>query len=203
MLLLLVTACKEENNPLKKIKEAATKAKDVKQDLGNINEIVKGAEDVQDNIEKLAKLTPISKETIKEWMPTELGDLKRTKYGIGKQMGFAQISNLNLEFKEEDTNKTVSLNIVDGAGKGAAYISIFLMMKNADIDSEDERGYERTETFDEQKVLVKYSNPKYNNRSQINYLIKDRIVVEAKGWPMEPEELWSYLKKLEIEELID
>ncbi len=203
MLLLTVVACKEENNPLNKLKEVTDKAKEVKQGLGNINEMVKEAEDLQENVEKLAELTPVSKEIIKAWMPTELDNLKRTKYGIGKQMGFAQVSNLSLEFKEDDTYKKVDVSITDGAGNGASFISVFIMVQNADIDSEDQTGYERTETFDGQKILVKYSNPEYNNRSQFNYLINNRLLVEAKGWQMEPEELWVYLKKLEIEKLIE
>jgi len=202
MLLLVVIACKKENNPLSKIKEATKKVKEAKQSLSNVNEIIKGAEDVQKNIKKLSKITPITKDQIKDWMPKELGDLKRTKYEIGKQMGFANISNVNLEFKgTDDNNKTVKVKVVDGAGNGASFISMFLLVKNADVDSEDQTGYERTETFNGQKILVKYSNPKYGNKSKFNYLIDDRFLIEATGWKMEPKELWSYLKKLKLEKL--
>lgn len=202
ILLLVVTACKKDS-PLSKFKEAASKVKEAKQNIGNINEMVKGAEDMGKNIEKLAEFTPLTKEQIKTWMPEELGDLKRTKYEIGKQMGFAKISNVNLEFKAADNNKGVKVSVIDGAGNGASFISIFLMVKNTDVDSEDQTGYERTQTFDDQRTLVKYSNPKYGNKSTIKYLVNDRLLVEATGWDMEPEELWSYIKKLQIEKLIE
>ncbi len=201
LLLFTVVACKEENNPFNKLKEATDKVKEAKQEFGNINEIVKGAEDLQENVEKLAKMTPMTKEAMKSWMPESIGSLERTKYDIGKQMGIANISTLSMEFKGEDS-KRIRLNITDGAGNGASVISMFIMMKNADVDSESETGYERTETFGNQKVLIKYSNPKYNNSSKFSYLVNDRLFVEATGFAMEPEELWEYLEKLEIEELL-
>lgn len=201
MLLLIIIACKKENNPLNKIKEATKKIKETKQNLNNVNEIIKGAEDVSKNIEKLSKLTPITKDQIKTWMPEELGDLKRTKYEIGKQMGFTKISNVNLEFKAPDNKKGVKVSIIDGAGNGASFISMFLLVKNADIDSEDQTGYERTQKFDGQHTLVKYSNPKYGNKSTLKYLIDDRFLVETTGWDMKPDELWNYIKKLKLKKL--
>jgi hypothetical protein len=201
MLLLIVVACKKENNPITKFKNATKKVKKAKQSLNNVTELIKGAEGVQKNIQKLSEITPISKDQIKSWMPEELGDLKRTKYEIGKQMGFANISNVNLEFKDADNNKIVNVKVIDGAGNGATFISMFLLVKNADVDSEDQTGYERTEVFGKQKVLVKYSNPKYSHSSKLNYLINDRFLVEATGWSMEPDELWNYLKKLDIDNL--
>ena len=201
ILLLAVVACKKENNPINKFKETIDNVKEAKQNLNNVSEIVKGVEDVQKNVEKLSKLTPVSKEQIKAWMPKELGDLKRTKYEIGKQLGYVKISNVNLEFNTEDKNKLFRVKVIDGAGAGASFISVFVLMQNADVDSEDQTGYERTETFDNQKVLVKYSNSKYNNKSKLNYLINNRFLIEATGWKMKPDEVWNYLKKLEIENI--
>ena len=202
VLLLVVVACKKENNPLTKIKEATDKVKEVKTGIDNLDKIVNAAEDMQKEIEKLSKTTPISKETIKAWMPEKLGDLKRTKYEIGKQMGFAKISNVHLDFKSEDKKKGINVKITDGAGNGASVISMNNLMLQVDVDSESETGYERTETFDGQKIMVKYSNPKYGNKSLFKYIINNRIYVEARGWSMEPDELWEYLKQLEIENII-
>jgi len=116
-------------------------------------------------------------------------------------MGFANISNVNLEFKTPDNKKLTRIKIIDGAGNGVSMISMFLLMKNADVDSEDQTGYERTETFDNQKVLVKYSNSKYSNSSKFSYLINDRFLIEATGWSMKPNELWNYLKQLQLDKL--
>lgn len=203
MLLFIVIACKKENNPLSKIKEATDKVKEVKQGFGNIEKIANSAEEMQQNIENLSETTPITKETIKTWMPEKLNDLNRTKYEIGNQMGFAKISNVNLEFKTDDKAKGIKVNIIDGAGNGASVISMNNLMLQVDVDSESESGYKRTEIFDNQKIMVDYSNPKYANRSLFKYIINDRVYVEARGWKMTPDELWNYLKQLEIEKLIN
>ncbi len=203
MVLLFVVACEEENNPLSKIKEATNQVKEAKQGLDNLDNIIDGAEDMQKNVEELSKITPVSNETIKAWLPDKIGDLKRTKYEIGQQMGFTKISNVHLTFKAEDTKKGVVIKIIDGAGNGASVISMNNLMLQVDVDSESETGYKRTETFDGQKVMVEYSNPKYSNRASFKYIINNRIYAEATGWQMEPDELWEYLKALKIETLME
>ena len=202
MVLLTVVACENESNPLSKIKDATNKVKEAKQNIDNLDKIVDSAEDMQKNIQKLSEATPVSKETIKAWMPEELGDLKRSKYEIGKQMGFAKISNVHLVFKSEDKVKGVDVKVTDGAGNGASVISMNNLLLQVDVDSESETGYKRTEVFNGQKVMVDYSNPKYANRSLFKYIINNRLYVEARGWQMKPDELWKHLKTLKIETLI-
>lgn len=189
LLLLIIVACKKENNPIKKGFENAQQTIDI-------------AKNFNENTKRLSNLTPISKDDIKSWIPGNLADLKRTKYEIGKQMGFAKISNVHLEYNTEDKSKGISLKIVDGAKNGASVISMFNLTSQQDIDGESESGYKKTITFDDVKVLVDYSNPKYANRSLFKYLIDERLYVEARGWQMKPDELWNYLKKLEIQKLI-
>jgi len=203
LLLSVLIACKNEKNPIDKLKESIDKVKETKQDIYNIKEIVTGVEEVQKNITELSELTPVSNATFKSWMPEYLDGLKRVKYEIGKQMGFAKIGNIHIEFKDEDNKtKSLQLQIVDGAGSGASIVSMYNLMQNTDLDSEDQTGYERTQTFDGKKVKIKYSKPEYSNRSELKYLIQERLYVEATGTNMKPKEVWSYLKKLKIEKLI-
>lgn len=171
LLLLVSTACKKGDNALSKFKEATDKVKRAKQNLNNLDNIIDGAEDMQQNIKKISETTPLSKETIKAWIPEKLGDLKRTKYEIGKQMGFAKISNVHLIFKNEEKTKSIDVKVTDGAGNGASVISMNNLMLQVDVDSESEAGYKKTETFGSQKVMVEYSNPKYANRSLFKYII--------------------------------
>ena len=199
MLSLIVIACKKENNPLNKIKEATGKVKEAKQGFDNVNEILKGAEDLEKNIEKLSELTPITKEQIKTWMPEEINDLKRTEYNIGGVMG---ISTFKLTFKG-DADKMIKITISDGAGKGSAMIGMFSMMQNMEIDKENESGYERTQTFDGQPTLIKYQSSENYEKSTLQCLFNERFGIEATAWKMTPDELWSYIKKLEINKLIN
>tara|TARA_R110000868_G_scaffold205702_1_gene454267 strand:- start:2371 stop:2994 length:624 start_codon:yes stop_codon:yes gene_type:complete len=198
MLLFLVFACKEENNPLNKIKEVTGKVKEAKQGIDNLDNIIDGAEDMQKNIEKLSELTPVTKDEIKAWMPEELGDLKRTEYNIGSQMG---ISVFKLSFKG-DNEKKINVTISDGAGNGSALVAMFSMFQNIDIDTESESGYERTQTFDGQRALVKYQSLKNYEKTTLQCLINGRFGIEANAWNIEPEELWKYIKQLEIDKLI-
>lgn len=199
MVLLLVLACKEENNPLNKIKEAAENVKEVKQGFGNLNELVKGAEDLEENIKELAEITPTTKEQIKAWMPEEVAGFKRTAFNISSQMG---ISTFKLTFKGDD-NKKIDISISDGAGKGAAIVSMFIMMQNIEIDKEDESGYERTQTFDGQRTLIKYQSSENYEKATLQCLVNNRFGIESNAWKMTPEELWGFITKLEIEELVN
>ena len=198
MLLLMIVACKKENNPINKFKQATEKVKEAKQGLENVNKIVKGAEDAQKNIKKLSELTPISKEQIKAWMPENVGDLKRSSFQISKEMGMK----FKLVFKG-DEGKKINLNIIDGAGNGAPMMSMFSMMQHIDIDKENDTGYERTQKMGNQKVYVKHEKSANYEKSKLQCILNGRFGIEANAWKMTPEELWQYIQKLEIEKLID
>ena len=197
IVLFMVIACKEESNPLNKIKEAADSVKEVKQGFENINEVVKGYEDVEENIKKLTEITPITKEEIKDWMPKEVGDLKRTEFNIANQMG---ISTFKLTFKGEG-KKRINITISDGAGNGSAIVSMYMMFQNIDVDKENEFGYERTQIFDGQRTLIKYRASQNQEKATLQCLLNQRFGIEANAWEMTPEELWSFIKKMNINTL--
>ncbi len=197
MLLLMIVACKKENNPINKFKQAAEKVKEAKHGLENVNEVIKGVENLEKNIEKLSELTPVTKEQIKAWMPEKIDDLKRTEYNIGGVMG---ISTFKLTFKGEG-NKKINITISDGAGKGSAIIAMYSMMQNIEIDKENESGYERTQKFDGQPTLIKYQSSENYEKATLQCLFNGRFGIEANAWKMTPEELWKYIKKLDIAKL--
>jgi hypothetical protein len=199
VLLLVVVACKEENNPLTKIKGAVDNAKEIKQGIDNVSEVTKNLEGIQANIEKLSALTPVTKAEVKTWMPEDINDLKRTEYTIGGQMG---MSSFKFTFKGED-GKMIKITISDGAGKGSALVSMFSMLQNIEIDKENESGYERTQTLDGQPMLVKYQSSENYEKSTLQCLFNNRFGIEANAWKMTPDELWSYIKKLQIDKLIE
>lgn len=198
ILLLLCTACKEENNPLNKVNEATNKIKEAKQGFGSVNELIKGAEDLENNIKKLSEITPVTKAQIKAWMPEQLNDLKRSSFQISKELGMT----CKLVFKGED-NKNININIVDGAGTGAPMMAMFSMMQNMDIDKESDTGYERTQKFGDQNVYVKYQKSGNYEKSKLQCTLNGRFGIEANARGMTPEKLWEYIQKLEIEKLIN
>ncbi len=191
LLLLICTACKKENNPLTKIKE-------VNKNIGNIQEAAKTLSEAQENSKDLAKLEPVTKEQIKSWMPEKLGDLKRSSFQISKEFGMT----CKLVFKGED-NKSININIIDGAGTGAPMMTMFSMMQNMDIDKESDTGYERTQKFGSQKVYIKYQKSGNYEKSKLQCTLNGRFGIEANAREMTPEELWEYIQKLKINKLIN
>jgi len=188
LLLLISTACKKENNVLNK----------AKQGLGNVNELIKGAENLQDNIKKLSETIAVTKAELKAWMPEQLDDLKRSSFQISKDMGTI----CKLVFKD-DNKKSININIVDGAGNGAPMISMYTMMQNMDMDKENDTGYERTQKMGDQKVYVKYQKSGNYESSKLQCTINGRFGIEANAKKMTPDELWKYIEKLEIQKLIN
>jgi len=197
VLLLVVIACKKENNPIEKFKEAVDNVKEVKQGFEGVQKVLEGSEDVKENIERLSKLEPVTSSQIKKWLPKKLGNFKQTKFKIESQMG---VSLVNLTF-ENNEKKEIDIRIVDGADVGSAAISMFLMAQNANIESEDNTGYMRTENFDNHKVMVTYKNPEHNEMSEIKSVLANRFLLEAKASEMKPKKLWEYVQQLKIEKL--
>ena len=204
-LVLALTSCGIEESTLDKISNAANQVKGLKENVKNASSIVSSAKEMQENIKRLKETIPISKDAMKQWMPEALEDLKRSKFSIGKHMGIANVASIDLEFKSTDaeSGKFLRLKVVDCAGEAAAIMAMQLMITNVDIDSEDEQGYERTEVFDNQKILVKHKTSEYGLRTNFNYQINDRLLVEAKGTNMGADELWFLVKVLNIQDLLN
>jgi len=131
-------------------------------------------------------------------MPEEIAGHKRTAYNIGNQLG---ISTFSLKFKGDD-GQVIDVNISYRAGKGAAIISMFMMIENIEIDKENESGFERSQTFDGQRTLSKYKSSEKYEKATLQYLLNQRFGIEATGQKMNPDELWNFLKKLDIEQLV-
>ncbi len=197
MLFLMVMACKKENNPINKFKEAVDNAKEVKQGFEGIQGVLKGSEDVKENIERLSKLKPVTSSQIKNWLPKTIGNFKRTAFKIEKQIG---VSMVKLTFENNDKEE-INITIIDGADVGSAAVSMYLMAQNANIESEDDKGYMRVEKFGNYKVMVTYKNSDHDESSEIKTVITNRFLVDAKTSGMKPEKLWEHVKQLQIEKL--
>ncbi len=151
---------------------------------------------------QLFKLKPITKQQYESWLPKKLGNLKRTGYEIGKTLErMPTLNNVNLLF--EKGSKTIDLTIVDPAGnKDAA--SVYTLMKDmSDSEWKDktESGYRSSTKMDGTPVLVEYNEGE--KKSILSYNAKDRFLIKAEGVNMSPEELWEYLKKLGVENLVE
>ncbi len=69
----------------------------------------------------------------------------------------------------------IKITISDGAGNGAAIVSMFMMMQNMEVES----GYELTQTFDDQRALIKYQSAKNYEKATSQCLVNQRFGIEA------------------------
>jgi hypothetical protein len=151
-------------------------------------------------IDNLNKLVPLSVQQYREWMPNKLLNLKLTRYQIGKSFGFSKISSIFLVFNNE--RKKIEIQIIDGADLGASKIALQQAVIKMNIESQSESGYERIEIFEGQKVLVNYSKPEFKNKSNLKYIVKNRLLIEVTSFNMTPVETWKYLKELKAGKLL-
>ncbi len=203
---LSIAACSEDSSTLSKLEKTMEGLEELGEQTKIVDDLLDGVNTYKEDVINLSSLTPAEKPAIKEWMPKDLGDLERTEYKIGSEMGMFKVNDIQLKFSAKDDSnreKKISLKIIDGAGKGATFLSAFKFDLTQDVDSESKSGYERFEEFDGQRVKVQYLNAEHGNRSTLKYLIEDRVYVESTGWGIAPDELWEYLEEMDIEDLME
>ena len=148
----------------------------------------------------LAKV-PITKEDYDKWAPNSLGNLNRTNYEVGKELErMPNTNNINLLF--ENGTKKIDLTIVDCVGNKNAASMFTLMQDMASRDWKDkkETGYQSASTMDNIRVLTDYN--KSDSKTLLTYNAKHRFSIIAEASDIEPEELWAYLKDLDLETLV-
>ena len=151
--------------------------------------------------QKLNNLKPITKQQYENWLPKKLGNLKRTGYEIGKTIDrMPTLNNVNVLF--EKGSKKIDLTIVDCVdSKEAAYAYTIIMdMASRDWKDKTETGYRSAADMGDKRVLTEYNEKE--TKTTLNYNANERFVIKAEATIMKPDELWEYLKQLEIEKLI-
>lgn len=130
-----------------------------------------------------------------------MGNLNRTNYEVGKELErMPNTNNINLLF--ENGTKKIDLTIVDCVGNKNAASMFTLMQDMASRDWKDkkETGYQSASTMDNIRVLTDYN--KSDSKTLLTYNAKHRFSIIAEASDIEPEELWAYLKDLDLETLV-
>lgn len=139
------------------------------------------------------KLTPISKEQFKKWAPNKLGNLVVTTKEHGNPpKGQKNKNNLHLTFVNETQNKEIDLYVIDCAKNpdDMEMVNFAYAMENEGKDEKDIKPY-----------VAQYSERE--KATQLLYKVGDRILVNASGKNINSEELWNYIKKLNVEKLLE
>ncbi len=151
---------------------------------------------------QLPKQTPITKEQYKNWMPEKLGNSKRTVYEIGKKMErISSTDNINLVF--EKGAKKIDITVLDCAGskESAQAYTMILGMGSQEWKDDTDTGYQSVTKMDSVPVILEYNEKE--KATTLSFNSNGRFSIHAQGSEMNPDELWDYLKLLNLDKLIE
>lgn len=198
--LLMLISCGNDN-PISKtigsIKETTNEIKKVNESVGGITNLKKNASSMSENIERLSKLEPLSNDDIKNWLPNEISNLKRSAFKTG-DLAMMKISSASATYNNDDKSKELNISIIDGAGELAASSVVGMTMGIVqDFEEQDDRGYRKTTERDGQRIIEEFRN----GNSNIKMFAENRFMFEAKGRNIDPDELWQLIKAFNIQKL--
>ncbi len=184
-------SCKD--NPVSK------KIKETKEAVSNTTNAVEEMTKMQDDIQELQEITPLTNEELKSWLPDEVNGMKRISYKAG-QAGMMGIASIEAAYANEDKSKKFTITIIDGAGQvGAAATAGMRMVMSQDFEEESETGSRRTVTKNGVKAIEEYRSG--NNNSTIQLMEGNRFYLEAKGNNMDLDETWDAIDEIDLDKL--
>lgn len=184
-------SCKD--NPVSK------KIKETKEAVSNTTNAVEEMTKMQDDIQELQEITPLTNEELKSWLPDEVNGMKRISYKAG-QAGMMGIASIEAAYANEDKSKKFTITIIDGAGQvGAAATAGMRMVMSQDFEEESETGSRRTVTKNGTKAIEEYRSG--NNNSTIQLMEGNRFYLEAKGNNMDLDETWDAIDEIDLDKL--
>lgn len=179
--------------------EVKEKVKKAKEGISTTKGVIEKAQNVQEEVERLKEMTPLTNAELKEWLPKSLGNMKRTGFSVGKT-GYVNVASITGDFKTEDKDKSFSVQIMDGAGPmGSVMASGMGLAGKLDIEEEDENKHMQPVTVDGVRAQQTYF--KRQRRTSLQFVYGERFVVIISGTNMEPEETWKHIKALDLDGL--
>ncbi|MDG4944955.1 hypothetical protein NMK71_00870 [Weeksellaceae bacterium KMM 9713] len=194
--LMLVITYSCESETMDKIKDVKSKVNTASTMVGNVSNMEKNAKNIESRMESLKELTPITSDEFKDWMPDDLGDLKRNSYKFNTVMGSTG------ELSYENEERSLDVSIMDGAGEtGSAVYASQGMLGALYGNFESESDTKKEEIVDRNGVKSVETYYKDKNDSSIRITVDDRFVVNASGKNMTTDELYSYIERLKVSDL--
>ncbi len=154
----------------------------------------KASEDEILLIKKLFHTIPITKEVFTSWAPKKLVDLPLTAIEYGKPpKNETNKNNIHLVFSNEHQKRDIELYVIDCAKNAED-----LLMTNNVYAMEAEYGENKDKR--PKPYVAQYNEEE--STTKLLYKVNNRIVVNATGFNIKPEELWKYIQQLKVEQLI-
>lgn len=140
----------------------------------NLNAMAASADDMDQKVEDLKKLTPLNLEQLKALLPETLNGIQRSSFNTNSMMGFGLAE---ASYAQDD--KDLKLAIYDCAGEAGSGIFALSYLTQMNMQSESDNGYTRTTDFKGAKAVETYE--KNSNQSTLTYIVNDRLMVVLTG----------------------
>ncbi|HYH14281.1 MAG TPA: hypothetical protein VD794_03620 [Flavisolibacter sp.] len=131
-------------------------------------------DDVNQKIEDLKFLTPLTSEQLKTLFPEAINGIKRSSMNTNSPEGLNVV-----EANYSQGNKDLKLTIYDCAGEAGAGIFALGYVAQMNLQSESNKGYTRAMDFNGAKAIEAYE--KSSNQSTFTYIINDRFMIVLTG----------------------
>jgi hypothetical protein len=194
--MLFMLSC--SNSPKKETEEKSSISKAI-EGASNLGKFAKSGEKMEAQIETLKKLTPLSKDELKTVIPETVGDFKRKSYSAGNSV--ADLNTVQGEYSKGD-EKTISINVIDGAGEsGSAIVSLLAMGLNMDAESESNGTVVKNLEIDGVRYSTEETKTDSRVSSTLKFLHNERYAITLTGEGYSLAEVQDFLKKLDLSSL--
>jgi len=184
---ILFAACK---SPEQKAEEKAAKNL-----VEGLSEMAKSTTKMESKVEDLKKLTPISNEALKSFLPEELVGMRRSNFNVTSAMGFAAGE---AEYAQDDTSE-VRVSIHDCAGEaGSAFYSMQYFLR-LNMEQENDNGYNKAIDFMDSRAVETYD--KSANEYSLVFLAADRFLISVAGDNVGLDKVKETAKALDYDKL--
>lgn len=166
----------------------------IKETIKTVKEIPKS----EDFREHLKATEPATEEQFKNWLPHQLGELKRIEF-TKTRIPQEEIASAGAVYMDK-ANKKLELTIVDGASEsGLLAISSHYSAQNLKFSSIKKSGYQKTYSNKGLKVLETYVAKDSYYEVKFLYNMRFGITLVSRG--LSYDELWKNITTLELDNL--
>jgi len=158
----------------------------------DVKAMTSSADEMNQKMDALKALTPLSTEQLKALLPSEINGIKQSEYNTSATAGYSVATG---EYKKDDTTD-LELTIYDCAGEVGAGLYSVTYWGAMNYQQESSTEYTKTIDFMGNKAIEHYN--KNNHQSELTYVASDRLLVVLKGRNMSPEEVKSAAEKLNL-----
>jgi hypothetical protein len=139
---------------------------------------------------------------LRDLLPEELDGMERVD-ASGERTGVAgfSFSQTQGEYRSDDGDREISLQIVDGGGL-AQMTMLGATWMQLDVDRESSDGYERTTEFEGYPAFEKVRTGE-RPRSELSFVVAERFLVTANGQNVEMDALKDAVEEIDLGELED